>query len=238
MNFKETTFFQETIKLFDKYVDELATFNLQPSYNEALNKWRLDAIFLEDFFIPIPGRLQSGENPKIFKIVDLTLFFKELDEIKPLLLKEDMPVWEKYCDYSDLLKKIYTLFIKCGCHVILKEEAEFEQQKLLASVTVDSLLKKTSRCVAEYEIELIENLPFQRLKIKIYSPLSNENIKYNGNTNIQIRDSTNSYYAALGLGKTIEEALNNTINNFLYMLNETGKVITESDFQYLEYSDF
>ncbi|UUE09815.1 hypothetical protein NMX13_19660 [Dickeya zeae] len=97
-----------------------------------------------------------------------------------------------------------------------------------------SAIEKT---VAEFTIWMIGVLPYAKMKIKIFENHSGE---YTGRTDLQIkRKFDNAPECAIGDGKNIEEALENTIKYFNKMLEEDGlEQLTEGDIEYSEYSDF
>ncbi len=90
------------------------------------------------------------------------------------------------------------------------------------------------KCVAEFNICGLSKIPYSKFKIKIIE--SNKGY-YNGKSDLQVIDATNSYYCAVGYGKSIEEALENTINNFLEMISE-NKEWGENEFKFSDSFDF
>lgn len=98
------------------------------------------------------------------------------------------------------------------------------------------------KCVAEFQIWMQEILPYGKMKIKIYE---NQKGVFYGYTDIRIiRKFDGSPEGAVGHGKTIDEALSDTIEYFMKMVEEdypqsdypTG--LKEEDIEYSEYSDF
>ena len=90
------------------------------------------------------------------------------------------------------------------------------------------------KCVAEFNIYETQLIPYSKFKVKIFE---RQNGKYIGYTDLQVKDSTGSSYCGVGFGNSIDEALEDTINYFMEMLKEKD-VIMESDFSYLDYTEF
>lgn len=75
---------------------------------------------------------------------------------------------------------------------------------------------KIEKCVAEFNIHELEITPWGKYKIKIYED-SSEN--YTGYTNLMISTKYGTD-CGVGHGNTIEEALEDTLHNFMEMVND------------------
>lgn len=98
------------------------------------------------------------------------------------------------------------------------------------------------KCVAEFQIWLHDILPYGKMKIKIYE---RQDHIFFGYTDVRvIRKFDNSPEGAVGHGKSIEEALVDTIKYFIqiveedYPKSEYPNGLSDSDIQYVDYSDF
>ena len=90
------------------------------------------------------------------------------------------------------------------------------------------------KLVGEYNIWEINKSPYGKFKIKIYE--NSDNI-YSGYTNIHIADELGDFYCAVGHGKSEEEALEDTINEFFKMTDRKEKW-DETDFRCADPYDF
>ena len=90
------------------------------------------------------------------------------------------------------------------------------------------------KLVGEYNIWELEKSPYGKFKIKIYQKKENF---YAGYTNIHVLDESGSFEGAVGYGKTEEEALEDTIKEYLEKVSWKENW-EESDFQWAESSDF
>lgn len=98
------------------------------------------------------------------------------------------------------------------------------------------------RCVAEFQIWAHNILPYGKMKIKIYE---SQEGKFFGYTDIRIiRKFDDNPEGAVGHGKTIEEALTDTVNQFMQIANddfpayEYPNGLPEEKVVYSDYSDF
>lgn len=103
-------------------------------------------------------------------------------------------------------------------------------------------IEKIEKCVAEFQISMHTILPYGKMKIKIYE---DQEGSITGRTDIGVKrkfDGEVEY--AVGYGKTVEEALEDTINWFLNMVREDYPIesypegLSEEDIEYVEFSDF
>ena len=95
-------------------------------------------------------------------------------------------------------------------------------------------IAKIEKLVGEYDIWELEKSPYGKFKIKIFQ--EKENL-YVGYTNIHVIDESGSFEGAVGFGKTEEEALEDTIKEYLEKVS-WKEHWEETDFQWAEYSDF
>lgn len=93
------------------------------------------------------------------------------------------------------------------------------------------------KTVAEFTIWMVGVLPYAKMKVKVFESQSGS---YTGRTDLAIkRRGDSSPENGMGDGKTIEEALENTIKNFNKMLKkDCFSELTEDDIEYSEWSDF
>ncbi len=103
-------------------------------------------------------------------------------------------------------------------------------------------VEKIEKCVAEYQIWSADILPYAKMKIKIYE---NQNHYFSGYTDVMIiRKYNNVPETVTGTGKTIEEALVNTINIFFEIVEEDypkekyPNGLSDCHIQYKTYSEF
>lgn len=88
--------------------------------------------------------------------------------------------------------------------------------------------------VAEFDVMELIKTPWAKFKVKIYE---GQDGKFTGYTNLRIKDETGVAYGGVGFGNTIDEALEDTINYFLKMLEEKDGW-TEADFECADPFDF
>jgi len=93
---------------------------------------------------------------------------------------------------------------------------------------------KIQKCVAEFVIWELNISPYAKFKIKIYEDQDNQ---FTGYTNIQVKDSIGDFYCAVGYGKTIEDALDDTIKYF-FKLTAAKNDWSEEDFEWADPIDF
>lgn len=103
-------------------------------------------------------------------------------------------------------------------------------------------IEKIEKCVAEYQIWMHTVLPYGKLKIKIYEE---QDKPYTGITDIRIRRKFDGEFeGGIGYGKSIDEALEDTLKWFFEILNidypseKYPNGLSEEDIEYTEYSDF
>lgn len=90
------------------------------------------------------------------------------------------------------------------------------------------------KCVAEFNIGELIKTPYSKFKVKVFEKKDGT---YMGFTNLQLKDDDGVSYAGVGHGKTIEEALEDTIKYFLSMINKK-KNLSEKDFECADPYDF
>lgn len=98
------------------------------------------------------------------------------------------------------------------------------------------------KCVGEFQILMQKILPFGKMKIKVYG---SSNGIFTGYTDIRIiRKYDDSPEGAVGYGKTVDKALEDTINYFIKMVeedysnNEYFQGLSEDNIVYSEYCNF
>lgn len=90
------------------------------------------------------------------------------------------------------------------------------------------------KCVGEFNIVETLKTPYGKFKIKIYE---RKNGRYVGYTNLQVKDKDGCAFAGVGHGETVEEALKDTIEYFLDMINENQEN-SENIFECVDPFDF
>ena len=105
-----------------------------------------------------------------------------------------------------------------------------------------SKVEKIEKCIAEYQVWMLTLLPYGKVKIRIYE---GQDRTYTGITDIHIRRKFDGgFEAAVGFGKSEEEALQDTIKYFIEIINEDYPSeeyphgLSEQDIEYAECSDF
>ncbi|MBW5444445.1 hypothetical protein GE107_00005 [Cohnella sp. CFH 77786] len=94
-------------------------------------------------------------------------------------------------------------------------------------------IARIEKCVAEFNIWELNLTPWAKFKIKIYE---DTNGMFYGFTNLQLK-SQFGQEGGVGQGSTIEQALQDTIKNFLKMLRERDQ-LTPEDFETVDPYDF
>lgn len=95
-------------------------------------------------------------------------------------------------------------------------------------------IEKIEKLISEYDIWELEKTPYGKFKIRIYQDLSG---MYTGYTNLGIVGENGNFCYGVGIGKTEELALENTLNNFFEILSRKD-IWEEEDFRCLELYDF
>lgn len=81
------------------------------------------------------------------------------------------------------------------------------------------------KCVGEFNVAETLKTPYGKFKVKVYE---RQNGRYIGYTNLQLKDEDGCAFPGVGHGETVEEALKDTIEYFLNMINEKQVVNTDS----------
>lgn len=109
------------------------------------------------------------------------------------------------------------------------------------SIKMDHV-RAIEKCAAEFEVWATRILPYAKMKVKIYEQ---QNGFFTGYTDVQvIRKFDNKPEGAVGHGKTVEEALEDTINNFLqivesdYPKDQYPHGLSEENIEYIDFNDF
>lgn len=103
-------------------------------------------------------------------------------------------------------------------------------------------VQKIEKVSAEFVIWLHSVLPYGKMKIRVYE--AQEGI-FSGITDLHVkRKFDGDFEAAVGFGKTVEEALSETIRNFTDMIEQGypkeqyPNGLSKEDIEYAESSDF
>lgn len=94
-------------------------------------------------------------------------------------------------------------------------------------------------CVAEFNVIELEHTPWRKFRVKVFEDTKG---RFTGYTNLMLKDETEDKtpYPGLGHGNTISEALEDTINHFMEMINQRSDkdCLNESDFESVDPYDF
>ena len=93
---------------------------------------------------------------------------------------------------------------------------------------------RIQKCVGEINIAETIKTPYGKFKIKIYEEQYG---KYVGYTNLLLKDEDGCALPGVGFGETVEEALKDTIEYFLDMINQK-KDISDEDYECSDSFDF
>jgi hypothetical protein len=97
-------------------------------------------------------------------------------------------------------------------------------------------ISSIEKLVAEFQVWFVEDLPYAKVKVRIYEDSDGN---FTGFTNIQIKSPFDGApEAAAGFGKTIDEALSDTIRYFATLISQKGGNLTEADIEYVDPDDF
>ena len=95
------------------------------------------------------------------------------------------------------------------------------------------------KLAGEFEVSMPAVLPYAKMKVRVYEE---DNGRFTGRTDVLlIRKTDGSPEGAVGFGATVDEALEDTINCFIGMLEEDYKGVPHlgyNDIGYAEVSDF
>ncbi len=97
-----------------------------------------------------------------------------------------------------------------------------------------SEIASIEKCVGEFNVAELIKTPYGKFKVKIYEK---QNGRYVGYTNIQLKDDDDCPFSGVGYGKTIADALEDTIRYFISMIDEKDS-LKEDDFAYCDLHDF
>ena len=103
-------------------------------------------------------------------------------------------------------------------------------------------VEKIEKCVAEFTIWMHTKLPYGKMKVKIYE---DQDKTFTGVTDVEVkRKFDGNFEGAIGFGKTVEEALSETIKWFNEILeadypeNDYPEGLSEEHIQYGDWTDF
>ncbi len=94
-------------------------------------------------------------------------------------------------------------------------------------------IAKLEKCVAEFNVWELNVTPWAKFKVKIYE---DSNGNFSGYTNLLLKTQYGPE-GGVGFGTSIEEALTDTVNEFLNMLQER-KQLSQDDFEAVDPYDF
>jgi hypothetical protein len=97
-------------------------------------------------------------------------------------------------------------------------------------------IAKIEKCVAEFNIWELKISPYAKFKVKIFEDNKN---KFTGFSNLMIIDKVGNYDCSVGYGDTIEDALKDTIDQFIKMTSwKRPEEWIEDDFRCSDSFDF
>ena len=85
------------------------------------------------------------------------------------------------------------------------------------------------KCVAEFQVWELYKTPYAKFKVRVFE----RETSFVGYTNISVKDKERS----VGYGLSIEEALEDTLINFMEVLDQRAEFV-ESDFKWSHPHDF
>jgi hypothetical protein len=97
-------------------------------------------------------------------------------------------------------------------------------------------VSRIERIAEVFEVTSVGNIPFVKFKIKVLERPEKSN-KYIAFPNVAIKDVNGSPDWICGSGNTIEEALDDGINNFMALIPENQE-LSEEDFEWSAPEDF
>ncbi|NPC91557.1 hypothetical protein HOO54_04670 [Bacillus sp. WMMC1349] len=96
-------------------------------------------------------------------------------------------------------------------------------------------IAKIEKCVGEFQVWELQKTPYGKFKVKVFERIDGS---YAGFTNIRIKNlDDGSPESGVGFGRSITEALEDTLKNFMELLNQR-EVFSESDFEWAHPDDF
>ena len=95
-------------------------------------------------------------------------------------------------------------------------------------------IAKIDRFVDEFEVWEFDKIPYGKFKVKIFETADG---KYEGKTNLRVKDKTDYFCAGVGFGKNVAETLEDTIRYFYSLIDEVED-LTENSFDYVDPNDF
>jgi hypothetical protein len=97
-------------------------------------------------------------------------------------------------------------------------------------------IAKIEKCVAEFDIWELYISPYAKFKIKIFE---DKDSSFTGYTNLRLIDKGGDLTGPVGYGSSIEEALEDTINQFFLLTSyKEPKEWVEEDFECTDSFDF
>lgn len=95
-------------------------------------------------------------------------------------------------------------------------------------------IARIDKCVGEYDIWDIQKSPYGKFKVKVFYDGGEI---YTGYSNLRVADGPEDFCSAVGHGFTEEEALKNTIYNYLELVSRKEEW-EESEFECADPFDF
>lgn len=118
------------------------------------------------------------------------------------------------------------------------------------NIKIDQI-NSIEKLVSEFDISALsffeemyedDTIHYGSFKVRIYESQNDESTHLIGYTNLKLKDPLGGYEGAVGYGKTVEDALQATINNFLKMITEYKQNkksgLNKEDFTIVSYDEF
>lgn len=101
-------------------------------------------------------------------------------------------------------------------------------------INIDGIAR-IDKCDGEFQVWELNKTPYAKFKVKVFE---SKGRSYVGYTNIRIKNTFDgSPENGVGFGNSITEALEDTLKNFMELINEREEFF-ESDFEWSDPDDF
>jgi len=114
-------------------------------------------------------------------------------------------------------------------------------------------IDEIEKCVGEFQISALDffedlyegdTIHYGTFKVKIYENQKSDtnDLNFTGYTNLKLIDLTGGFEGGIGFGETIEQALEDTIHNFIDKLSDFKKLkkkgLDKEDLTLVDYDEF
>lgn len=102
------------------------------------------------------------------------------------------------------------------------------------NIKIDGIAR-IEKCVGEFQVWELHKTPYGKFKVKVFERIDGS---FAGFTNISIKNMDDgSTESGVGFGSSIAEALEDTLKNFMELLDQRAEFF-ESDFEWAHPDDF